>query len=49
MAKFINPENLAPFKARLTDAPEESDRQVLLRLLGQQDAQDSPRPPRSRS
>jgi hypothetical protein len=49
MAKFINPENLAPFKARLADAPDESGRPVLLKLLAQQDAQDSPRPPRSRS
>ena len=49
MAKFINPENLAPFKTRLADTPDASDRPVLLKLLVEQDAQDSPRQPRSKS
>jgi len=49
MAKFFNPEILAPFKARLADAPDASDRRVLLKLLAQQDAKDSSRPPRSKS
>jgi hypothetical protein len=47
--KFIYRENLAPFKTRLADAPDESDRQVLLKRLVQQDAKDSPQPPRSKS
>jgi hypothetical protein len=47
--KFICRENLAPFKTRLADAPAESGRQMLLKLLAQQDAEDSPRPPRSKS
>jgi hypothetical protein len=49
MEKFIYRENLAPFKTRLADGPDESDRPVLLKLLAQQDAKDSPRPPRSKS
>jgi hypothetical protein len=49
VAKFIYRENPASFKTRLADAPDESERQVLLKLLAQQDAQDSPRPPRSKS
>jgi hypothetical protein len=49
MAKFTYRENLAPFKTRLADAPDESDRQVLLKPLAQQDVQDSPRPSRSKS
>jgi hypothetical protein len=49
MAKFIYRENLTPFKTRLADAPDESKRQVLLKLLARQDAKNSPRPPRSKS
>jgi len=49
MAKYTYRENLAPFKTRLADAPDESGRLVLLKLLVQEDAQDSPRPPRSKS
>jgi hypothetical protein len=45
----MDPENLAPFKTRLADAPDESDLPVLLKLLGQQDAQDPPQLPRSKS
>jgi hypothetical protein len=49
MAKFTYRENLAPFKTRLAEAPDESHRPVLLKLLGQQDGKSSPRPPRSKS
>jgi hypothetical protein len=49
MEKFIYRENLAPFKTRLADAPGESDRPVLLKLLAQDDAKDTPRPSRSKS
>ncbi len=49
MEKFIYRKNLAPFKTRLADAPDVSDRPVLLKLLAQHDAKDSPRPPRSKS
>jgi hypothetical protein len=49
MAKFTHRENLAPFKTRLAEAPDESHRPVLLKLLGQEDGKNSPRPPRSKS
>ena len=49
MAKFTYRENPAPFKTSLADAPDGSGRQVLLKLLAQEDAKDSPRPPRSKS
>jgi hypothetical protein len=47
--KLVYRKSLAPFKTRLADAPDESGRQVPLKLLAQEDAQDSPRPPRSKS
>jgi hypothetical protein len=49
MEKFIHRENLALFKKRLAEPRDESERQVLLKLLADQEAKDSPRPPRSRS
>jgi hypothetical protein len=48
MEKFIHRENPAPVKTRLADAPDESGRQVHLKLLARKDAKDSPRPPRSK-
>jgi len=49
MEKFIHRENPALFKKRLADVRDESERQVLLKLLAQEDAKDSPRPPRLKS
>jgi hypothetical protein len=49
MEKFIHRENLALFKKRLAEPRGESERQVLLKLLADEEAKDSPRPPRSRS
>jgi len=49
MEKFIHRENPALFKKRLAGVRDESERQVLLKLLAQEDAKDSPRPPRLKS
>jgi hypothetical protein len=44
MEEFIHLENLALFKKRLAEVHDESERQVLLRLLAEEEAKDSPRP-----
>jgi hypothetical protein len=49
MEKFIHQENLALYKKRLADARDEPERQVLLRLLAEEEAKASPQPPRSTS
>jgi hypothetical protein len=49
MEKFIHRENLALFKKRLADTGDDSERQVLLKLFAEEEAKDSPRPPRSKS
>jgi hypothetical protein len=49
MEKFIHRENLALFRKRLTEVRDESERQVLLKLLAEEEAKDSSLPQRSRS
>jgi hypothetical protein len=49
MEKFIHRKNLAHFKRRLAEPRDEPQRPVLLKLLADQEAQGSPRPPRSGS
>jgi hypothetical protein len=44
METFIDRENLAFFKKRLAEPRDESERQVLLKLLAEEEAKDSPRP-----
>jgi hypothetical protein len=44
MEKFIHVENLALFKKRLAEPRNESERQVLLKLLAEEESKDSPRP-----
>jgi hypothetical protein len=49
MEKFIHRANLALFKKRLAEPRDESERQVLLKLLAEEETKDSPRLPRSKS
>jgi hypothetical protein len=49
MEKFIHRENLALFRKRLAEVRDESERQVLLKLLAEEEAKDSPPPQRRQS
>jgi len=40
MERFIRRENLALFRKRLAEAPDDATRQILLRLLAEEDAKD---------
>jgi hypothetical protein len=42
MEKFIHRENLALFKKRLADAHTDEDREVLLKLLADEEAKEPP-------
>jgi hypothetical protein len=42
MEKFIHRENLALFRKRLAEAPDDATRQVLLKLLEEEEAKDPP-------
>ena len=42
MDKFIHRENVALFKRRLAEVREESERQVLLKLLAEEEANERP-------
>jgi hypothetical protein len=43
MDKFIHRENLALFKKCLAEAPSDAEREVLLKLLADEEAKESPR------
>ena len=45
MEKFIHRENLALYRKKLAEAPDEATRRVLLKLLAEEEAKDDP-PPR---
>jgi hypothetical protein len=47
MDKFIHRENLALFKRRLAEAPDDATRKVLLKLLAEEEAKDLPRTSKS--
>jgi hypothetical protein len=49
MEKFIHKENLALFRKRLAEAPDEATRQILLRLLAEEEAKEPPSLPKSKS
>jgi hypothetical protein len=49
MEKFIHKENLALFRKRLAEAPDEATRQILLRLLAEEEAKEPPSEPKSKS
>jgi hypothetical protein len=49
MQKFVHRENLARFKKRLAETRDASERQVRLKLLAEDEANEPLRPPRSRS
>jgi hypothetical protein len=40
MDKFIHRENLALFRKRLAEAPDDATRQILLRLLAEEEAKE---------
>jgi polyhydroxyalkanoate synthesis regulator protein len=42
MDKYIHRENLALFRKRLAEAPDDATRQVLLKLLAEEEAKDPP-------
>ena len=42
MESFIHRENLALFRKRLAEPRDEAERQVLLKLLGDEEAKDAP-------
>jgi hypothetical protein len=49
MDKFIHRENLALFRKRLEQAPDDATRQVLLKLLAEEEAKEPSSPPKSKS
>jgi len=42
MDKFVHSENLALFRKRLAEAPDDATRQILLKLLAEEEAKDQP-------
>jgi hypothetical protein len=49
MEKFIQRENLALFKKRLTEAPDDATRNVLLKLLAEEESKVLASPRKSKS
>jgi hypothetical protein len=43
MEEFIHRENMIIFKRRLTEAKTDSQRQLLMKLLAEEEARDTPR------
>ncbi len=49
MDKFIHRENLALFRKRLAEAPDEATRQILRKLLAEEEAKQPPSQPKPNS
>jgi hypothetical protein len=49
MDKFIHRENLALFRKRLAEAPDDATRQILLKLLAEEEAKEPSSQPKSKS
>jgi hypothetical protein len=49
MDKFIHRENLALFRKRLAEAPDDATRQILLKLLAEEEGKGRPSQPGSKS
>jgi hypothetical protein len=49
MDKYIHRESLALFRKRLAEAPNDATREILLKLLAEEDAKQTPSRPKARS
>lgn len=49
MEKFIHRENLTLFRKRLAEAPDDTTRKILLKLLAEEEAKEPPSQPKSKS